>query len=460
MEAGERVMVVSGPNTGGKTVFLKAVGLVSARAECGVVPPVGPGTRLPVFTRFFADIGDEQSIAESLSTFAAHLANLREVVEGAGEDSLVLIDEMGTGTDPAEGAALARALLEDLVERRALAVVTSHLGALKRLDTEGSGIVNASLEFDPDRMEPTYVLVKGRPGRSYGLTIARRLGFPSTVLDRAETHLSEGDARLDDLLARLQRTEQEARELSDSLAAEKEGTARLAAELASREEVLDQKERSADRRARDDARRLLLEARAEVEAAIREVREAAAEGGSDAERAARRRIELAAEGHRRALESESDTVLAGPVSVGDRVRIRSSGTKGQVLELREERAVVSASGLKMQVPVSELALLSDTAAAPDRPLRSGGGWTAPEIREGTEVDLRGLRVDEVQLELERALDGAVLGDFGELRIIHGKGTGAVRQRVQELLKREARVTRFRLGGSGEGGAGVTVAMLR
>ena len=145
--------------------------------------------------------------------------------------------------------------------------------------------------------------------------------------------------------------------------------------------------------------------------------------------------------------------------MGDRVRIRSSGTKGQVLELREERAVVSTSGLKLQVHVSELVLLA-AAAVPDRPPRSGGGWTAPEVREGTELDLRGLRVDEVQLELERGLDGAVLGDFGELRIIHGKGTGAVRQRVQELLKREARVTGFRLGGPGEGGAGVTVATLR
>jgi len=460
MEADEHVMVVSGPNTGGKTVFLKAVGLVSALTQCGVVPPVGAGTRLPVFTGFFADIGDEQSIAKSLSTFAAHLANLREVVEGADASSLVLIDEMGTGTDPAEGAALARALLEELVERQALAVVTSHLGALKRLDTAGSGIVNASLEFDPDRMEPTYVLIKGRPGRSYGLSIARRLGFPGTVLDRAETHLSEGDARLDDLLERLQRTEREGRALSESLTAEKEVTARMAAELAGREEALAEREQSSDRRARDDARRLLLEARAEVEAAIREVREAAAEGGSEVDRAARRRIEDAAERHRLAREAEPHTVRSGPVSVGDRVRIRSSGTKGQVLELRAERAVVSTSGLKLQVHVSELALLSDTAAAPGRPARTGGAWTAPEVREGTEVDLRGLRVDEVQLELERGLDGAVLGDFGELRIIHGKGTGAVRQRVQQLLEREARVTGFRLGGPGEGGAGVTVATLR
>ncbi|MCA1789409.1 MAG: hypothetical protein LC667_06005, partial [Thioalkalivibrio sp.] len=171
---GERAVVVSGPNTGGKSVFLKATGLIAALAQSGVVPPVGPGTRLPVFATFYADIGDEQSIAQSLSTFSAHLANLSEIVARADTRSLVLVDEMGTGTDPAEGAALARAVLEALVARGALTIASSHLGALKRLDGEGTGIVNASLQFDADRMEPTYRLLKGRPGRSYGLAIARR----------------------------------------------------------------------------------------------------------------------------------------------------------------------------------------------------------------------------------------------------------------------------------------------
>ena len=156
----------------------QSLGLIATLAQSGVIPPVGEGTRLPVFTNVFADIGDEQSITESLSTFSAHLANLKEIVSEADPESLVLIDEMGTGTDPQEGAALSRAILEELVERGALTVVTSHLGALKRLDTPGSGVVNASLQFDPDRIEPTYQLLKGRPGRSYGLAIARRLGFP------------------------------------------------------------------------------------------------------------------------------------------------------------------------------------------------------------------------------------------------------------------------------------------
>ena len=180
IEGDERCLVISGPNTGGKSVFLKATGLISALAQSGIVPPVGAGTKLPVFGSFFADIGDEQSIAQSLSTFSAHLANLSTLVGEADARSLVLIDEMGTGTDPSEGAALSRAVLEELVSRGATTLASSHLGELKQLDAPGSGIVNASLQFDTDRMEPTYRLIKGRPGRSFGLAIARRLGFPRT----------------------------------------------------------------------------------------------------------------------------------------------------------------------------------------------------------------------------------------------------------------------------------------
>jgi DNA mismatch repair protein MutS2 len=455
---GERAMVVSGPNTGGKTVFLKAIGLLSALAQCGVVPPVGPGTRLPIFDDIFADIGDEQSIARSLSTFSAHLSNLRHILEHAGSGSLVLIDEMGTGTDPAEGAALARAMLEALVERRALSIVTSHLGALKRLDTEGSGVVNASLEFDPDRMEPTYVLVKGRPGRSYGLAIARTLGFPPAVLDRAEEHLSEEDVRLDELLAKLERAEREARESAESLADEKADTLRRAEELEVRERDLAVRERSAERQAREEARRMLLNARSEVEQAIREVREAGSEELARVGRDARRRVERAAARHEPVGELE---VEAGaiPLQAGTQVRIRASGTPAEVVEVRDDRAVISASGIRMTVPLTEL-VPAVAASAPAQRLADRGGWVAPEVSGSSELDLRGLRVDEVQLELERALDGAVLQDLGELRIIHGKGTGALRQRVQELLRSEGRVREFRLGGPGEGGAGVTVARLR
>jgi DNA mismatch repair protein MutS2 len=463
LDADERALVVSGPNTGGKSVFLKATGLISTLAQSGVVPPVGPETRLPVFGAVFADIGDEQSIARNLSTFSAHLANLSDIVSQADEASLVLIDEMGTGTDPAEGAALARAVLDDLVARGATTIVTSHLGDLKRLDTKGSGIVNASLQFDPERMEPTYRLVKGRPGRSYGLAIARRLGFPGDVLDRAETHRERGAAELEELLARLEREEHEARELGHRLDLERAQTARLRADLEDRERALSESERTSETRAREEARQLLLDARAEVEEAIRELRGAVAEGAAleEASREARRKVERAAGRQRGRAAGRPSSTPSPRLAPGDPVRLAATGARGRVVEVRADRVLVEAGALRLEVPVHEVEPAGTGGAPGDAGDRtSRGGWRAPSHEPRVEVDLRGMRVDEMEAELVRALDEALLADLPELRIIHGKGTGALRQRVGEILEADARVSEYRMGGPREGGAGVTVVNFR
>ncbi|MGD8289850.1 MAG: Smr/MutS family protein, partial [Gemmatimonadota bacterium] len=457
----ERAMVVSGPNTGGKSVFLKAVGLACTLAQSGVVPAVGRGSRLPVFRSFFADIGDEQSIARNLSTFSAHLSNLLDIVREADGASLVLIDEMGTGTDPAEGAALSRSIIEDLVGRGTTTLVSSHLGELKRLDTEDSGVVNASLQFDSERMEPTYRLVKGRPGRSFGIAIARRLGFPEEVLGRAESYREEGGVELDELLERLERQEVEVRDLASELETERAETARLRAEVEGREHSLEEAERTAEDRAREDARKLLMDARAEVEEAIHDLRAAAEEGASmeEAAREARQRVEQAARRHEKA--SSRETREGGPVGItaGDPVRIESTGSKGTVLEIRDDRVLVESGALRIEVPASDLEPLQE-GAQPTTEKRAAAwtGYTTPAAR--PEVDLRGLRVDEMTAELARALDQAVVGGLSELRIIHGKGTGALRARAAELLAEDARVSEFRTGKPAEGGAGVTVATLR
>lgn len=463
----ERALVVSGPNTGGKSVLLKALGLIPLLARSGVIPPVGPGTVLPVFDAVFADIGDGQSIAESLSTFSAHLVRLREILERAGPRSLVLIDEMGTGTDPAEGAALARAILEELVRREARTVATSHLGALKRLDRPGSGILNASLQFDPDRIEPTYRLVKGRPGRSYGLAIARRLGFPAPVLDAAETFRGEGEAGVEELLETLEKREREAGVLLEELQRERAWVARLREELEVREAELRERERTAQRRAAEAARQALLEARQEVEEAITAVRGARAEEVEERARQARRRVEEAVRRQRdpgkggREARVSAPAVEPGPLSPGDRVRLRRGGTVGSVLEVREGRVVVDSAGLRLQVPPSELvrARREEVEAQTREAVSRRRKWTAPEVDPSWEVHLRGLRVEEMETELERALDAAVLGDLPELRIVHGKGSGALRARVHEILRGDPRVQEFRPGGMGEGGYGVTVARL-
>jgi DNA mismatch repair protein MutS2 len=464
LEQGERCLVVTGPNTGGKSVFLKATGLIAALAQSGVVPPVGEGTRLPVFGRFFADIGDEQSIAASLSTFSAHLANLSTIVSEADARSLVLVDEMGTGTDPSEGAALSRAVLEALVSRGATTIASSHLGELKQLDTPGSGIVNASLQFDGERMEPTYRLVKGRPGRSYGLAIARRLGFPSEVLDRAEAYREEGAARVEELLARLEARESEVERLVHELDAERARTERLRTDVERRARVVEEAERTAEDRARSEARRVLMEARGEVEEAIRAMRAEVEEGTEleEAARAARRAVEQAAGRHReeagRGVRGEGgrDDDSGYRPEPGASVRIRATGARGRVAELRDGRCLVEVGALRFEVSADEL----EPVDAPKVKASRGGGWSGPERAEvQTEVDLRGLRVDEIQLELQRALDAAVLEELSQLRIIHGKGTGALRRRVGELLAMDRRVREHRMGGAGEGGAGVTVALL-
>src|SRR5438309_1609838 len=299
LAADEFTVLVSGPNTGGKTVLIKAVGLLCLMAQSGIIPPIGPQSTIPVFTTWFADIGDRQSIAQSLSTFSAHVAVLRDILARAGAGSLVLLDEIGSGTDPAEGAALAGAVLRTLTRRRAVTLATSHLGALKQLATETVGVVNASLQFDAESLTPTYRLLKGVPGRSYGLAIARRLGVPADVLAEAERALPDTERALDALLAavaqRARDLEARARSLATAeqrVAEEREALEARELQLADRERDVAARARSLEREARDQARAFLLEARKTVEQALAQARAAVDEATA---KEARRLLEKAIE---------------------------------------------------------------------------------------------------------------------------------------------------------------------
>jgi DNA mismatch repair protein MutS2 len=470
MEPEERTLLISGPNTGGKTVLLKAVGLISLLAQSGVVPPVGQGTRLPVFREVFADIGDEQSIEASLSTFSAHLRNLQEALEAAAHDSLVLIDEIGSGTDPQEGGALARAVLMELTRRSALTVATTHLGQLKLLATEEPAVVNASLQFDADRLEPTYRLIKGVPGRSYGLAIARRLGLPTGILDEAERALPQGERDVARLLLELEAKEQRLAELGAELDRGLARTGRLEAELETRERSLRQREKDAERRARQQARDLLLQSRQEVEAAIERLRNVATtdQAAIDAAaRDARRRVEEAARRQKTrtpepaeqkpARRERADAVELG---VGVRVRIESLGRTGTVVEVRDGKAMVEAGGMRLLLSRDDLVALPAGDQQVERPrLRSsavGGSGYAAASDASPEVDLRGMRVDEIEMRLARALDSAIMAGLPTFRIIHGKGMGVLRDRVQSLLQGDPRIAAVRPGDRFEGGTGVTV----
>ena len=476
MDAGERTLLISGPNTGGKTVLLKAVGLASALAQSGIVPPVGAGSRLPAFGGFFADIGDRQSISASLSTFSAHVAMLRRILADADAASLVLLDEVGSGTDPAEGAALAAAILASLTARGTLTLATTHLGALKDLATHTPGVVNASLQFDAATLTPTYRFLKGVPGRSYGLAIARRLGIEPAVLADAELRVPDAERNLDALLAAVEERGREARETQARLeqrATELESLgARLSAQEESqraREEELKRREKDADRAGRRQARQYLMDARRLVEEAIGAARAAGASGDEAAAREARRTVEQAIGEHGEAGQGstgadarrgEGAAAAELPaLAVKSRVRLPSGGT-GEVLDLRDDgTAVVAAGAMKIVLEASALTPLpgGGRGASKERertvPKASTPSDTAPA---SLEIDLRGLSGDDAEQATIAAVDAAVLAEQPFLRIIHGMGTGVVRERVRRVVSSDRRVSKFGFAPRNQGGTGVTI----
>jgi DNA mismatch repair protein MutS2 len=468
MGANERTLLVSGPNTGGKTVLLKAIGLLSALAQSGIPAPVGPESRIAIFDDAFADVGDEQSIEASLSTFSAHLKNLAEILRLATPDSLVVIDELGSGTDPIEGAALGWAILEELTARGTLTIATTHLGTLKELAGQVPGVVNASLQFDAVALAPTYRLIKGIPGRSYGISIARRLRLPDHVVARAEERLPQHERDVAALIEQLERREEELTTRERESAAILDDARRRVADVAKREHNVRERERTAERASRHDARRYLLDARSEIDRMIKDLKSRGAEAIDEAGREARQRAEqLAAEqgsqlDRLEREEAKLRRVAAEPVAgrdrsitVGDSVEVGQLGGKvGRVIELRDDDAVVAVGAIKLTVPRASLTPTEQPTAA-DASIT----WTGdlPEVHVPTEIDLRGMRPDEAEGAVLQALDAAVRADLRSLRIIHGKGTGALRDRVGEMLRKDTRVKAFRLGAWNEGGAGVTLA---
>jgi DNA mismatch repair protein MutS2 len=483
MSRAERTLLVSGPNTGGKTVLLKATALLSALAQSGIVPPAGAGTLLPAYDAFFADIGDRQSISASLSTFSAHVAMLRRILEEAGDGSLVLLDEVGSGTDPAEGAALAAAVLVALTRRGTLTLATTHLGALKSLAAAEPGVVNASLEFDSATLTPTYRFTKGVPGRSYGLAIARRLGVSPAVLTDAEARVPTAERELDTLLAEVEARRQalDAAEiaLSERLVDADALAARLRVQEESqtaRDSELRRREKEADRQGREQARRYLLEARERVEEALGVARRAADQAEA---REARRIVEAGIQGAGETVENgtaggrtagtatpgtatagagtagagTAATAGAGQVTVGRRVRVR--GMTGEVLDVRSDgKLSVGVGAMRMVVDASEATLVA--GAPPSRPQPSAAAPAGESHDAAFEIDLRGMTGDEAEAVTLAAIDAAVLAEHPYLRVIHGKGTGVVRERVRRLASSDRRVARFEFAPAPQGGTGVTI----
>ncbi|HSG82590.1 MAG TPA: Smr/MutS family protein, partial [Gemmatimonadota bacterium] len=450
MNPGEHTLLVTGPNAGGKTVLIKAVGLISAMAQAGVLPPVGPGSQIPVFSGVFADIGDEQSIDASLSTFTAHLRNLQEILDEAGRDSLCLIDEIGGATDPAEGAALARAVLIELANRGCLTLATSHLGELNTLPSEHPGVVSAGLGFDVERLQPLYRLIKGRPGRSYALAMAERVGFPKQVLEVARSSLTREELDTARLLAEL---EQKEAELDDRIASIEQRQRELASRAAAQQREaaeLEERAQRLEREAHERARQFLLQARKQLDEAKKADREAA--------QAARRELEASLRQHSRALQEakeRTDGESGGSFEPGERVWVSSMEREGRVIERRGDDVVVEMGSIKLQLAPAVLSRRGEPKQKTGSAAFYGGA--EPDARH--EIDLRGMVAEEARMDLIRAVDAALLAGLARLHVIHGKGTGVLRETVNEYARTDKRIKSHRLGAAYEGGSGVTVLEL-
>jgi DNA mismatch repair protein MutS2 len=476
------VLVITGPNAGGKTVALKTLGLLVLMAQSGCHVPARDGARLPVFTQCFAIVGDEQSVAENLSTFSAFVKQLREVLERVDTRSLVLLDELGAGTDPDDGAALAQAVLEDLAERGAVVVASTHLEPLKGFASMHPRARNASVEFDPERLAPTFRLIYDRPGQSYALSIGARLGLPAALIERAHAHRSIQQRQLQELLARLDDRDRKDAERGAQLERREAESAGLLARAQAELEAARTSARETIARAKAEAQRLVTEVRRHVNEEWDRLKRTE-KSRPELERARKRLVETAQKVAHTAGATAPEPDGAGPATVGDRVEITHLGLKGDVLGVDGETVTVQAGAVTVKVPMQALRVIQRSPSPRPSPQR-GEGERYPRPRRGrgqgegargegdssristpgkgavaVEINIIGRTTDEARDLLEKYLDDAFLAGLTSVRIIHGKGTGALRRAVEELLSTHPLVAEHRPGASSEGGAGATVATL-
>jgi DNA mismatch repair protein MutS2 len=465
-------IIITGPNTGGKTVSLKTVGLLALMAQSGMHIPAEAGSEITCFHNIYADIGDEQSIEQSLSTFSGHITNIIRILDKADARSLVIFDELGSGTDPQEGAALAMAILSHLLDRGITTLVATHYPELKAYALARAGVVNASVEFDVETLRPTYHLIIGLPGASNALTIARRLGLPGGIIEAARAGISTEELQAGDLLQEIHQQRDLIRRTRQEVEAARSEAHKLREALHARLEAIEDERRHVLERARQEAearlealdaelrelRRKLAAARQPLEV-IEEVAARTAELEDETAVPVERRPETG-DGRQDAVVSRPSPVLL-PIRLGDRVRLKSLGSQGVVSVLSEDEAEVQLGVMRIRTRLHELERVGggEAAAAASQPAparASGGAAAAP----GMELDLRGLRADEALRRLDDYLDAGYLAHMPFVRIIHGKGTGKLREAVHKALKGNAHVQSYELGGEGEGGDGVTVVKFR
>ena len=464
-------LVITGPNTGGKTVSLKTLGLLTLMAQCGLHIPAGSGSVVSVFDRVLADIGDEQSIEQSLSTFSAHMVNIVQILEEADGHSLILFDELGAGTDPIEGAALAIAIIQHVRGQGARVAATTHYAELKTFAMTTAGVENASCEFDVETLRPTYKLLTGIPGKSNAFAISQRLGLDPAVIETARAQMDSESIRFEDVLTQLeekrQRLEKDQSE-AERLCVQREADAKRAREF---REQMERAKENARTRGEAEARRIVREARAQADAVFEELdrlrrqQEKAAgwQNVNDARAAIRGQLNQAEEQLHFQEEREPIPAPSRPIREGDLVELGGTRKQAVVTAVNGEKLQLLAGNMKLTVKAGEVRLVEEAEVREKKEakrqvqtsIRLAGARAAVN-----ELDIRGLMTGEADLAVDQFLDNAVMGKLNVVTIIHGKGTGALRKAVHQQLKRHPSVKGFRLGRYGEGEDGVTVVELR
>ena len=462
-------MIITGPNTGGKTVTLKTIGLLTLMAECGLHIPAGDGSKLSTFDAILADIGDEQSIAQSLSTFSSHMRTIVDVVAQCDDRTLVLFDELGAGTDPAEGAALATAIIEFCRKMGSRVVATTHYAELKLYAMRTKGIINASCEFDVETLRPTYKLLIGIPGKSNAFAISRKLGLSELILKEADDLVDKSDKDFEDVLSQLEAQRQQmeaARHEAERLKAETERIKRQSEEYSAQlQKEKDKAMESARREAQqiiEDARRTANAASEELKALRKQLQDSADTSNINQRQAeVRRSLNEAESKLRNAKREEERPEPKRGVLVGDTVEILKLGTKASVIAINKDGTYQLQAGImKMTVKPDEVYLLENENPYKQKGKPKHSGREMKLEAHSQEVDLRGMDTVEAVCTLSLYLDSAMRANLKQVRIIHGKGTGAVRAAVHQELKRNKFIKTFRLGVYGEGEDGVTLAEFR
>lgn len=450
-------IVITGPNTGGKTVTLKTIGLVTLMAQSGLQVPALDGSEIAIFSKIFADIGDEQSIEQSLSTFSSHMTNIVQILKEVDESSLVLFDELGAGTDPQEGAALAISILDAVYNKGARVVATTHYPELKAYGYNRDGVINASVEFDVETLKPTYRLLIGVPGRSNAFEISKRLGLDDTLIEKAKGYVSTESNQVENMIASLEESRKKAEadyEEAHELLAEAEN---LRADLLKEIELLEREKESVLKQAEEQAKQAVNRAKAEAEAIISNLREM------------QKRQQLGIKEHelieaRKGLEQAIPTLVKGEKRTikkvkqhqfkpGDEVKVLSFNQKGHIVEKSGEEFIVQLGIMKMKVAANDMQFIGNPEPIVTRTVTTVKG-SSHHVK--PELDLRGERYEDAMLKVEKYIDDALLAGYPSVSIIHGKGTGALRKGVQDLAKQHRSVKTARYGGMNEGGTGVTI----